>query len=86
MPEIVIDSQRQKIQRLIRDLNIRYIKGSVDRRTYQILKQKYQKMLESLPHQIVKEKEVDEQQKSEQITKIQEEISNEIRRPVRSKA
>ncbi|UJG44666.1 MAG: hypothetical protein K9W46_05670 [Candidatus Heimdallarchaeum endolithica] len=85
MPEVIIDSQRQKIQRLIRDLNIRYIKGSVDRRTYQILKQKYQKMLESLPHQIVQEKEVDEQQKSEQITKIQEEISNEISSPVISK-
>ncbi len=49
--------KRQRIQRLIRDLDIRYIKGSIDRRTYQILKTKYQNMLKELPMEGVLNKE-----------------------------
>ncbi len=37
----------KRIQRLIRDLDLRYIRGSIDRRTYQTLKNKYLQMLEN---------------------------------------
>ncbi|MHA1303655.1 MAG: hypothetical protein ACTSPI_08140, partial [Candidatus Heimdallarchaeaceae archaeon] len=84
MYEEQAELQRQRIHRLIRDLNIRYIKGAIDRRTYQTLKQKYQKMLESLPQQYEKTKElIDEPEKvRDEIKQIQEEITPEARKPV----
>ncbi len=46
----------KRIQRLIRDLDLRYIRGSIDRRTYQTLKNKYLQMLEnSAPTAAIKE-------------------------------
>ncbi|MCK4845646.1 MAG: hypothetical protein KAS95_08230, partial [Candidatus Heimdallarchaeota archaeon] len=53
-PETSVSMKR--IQRLIRDLDLRYIRGSIDRRTYQTLKNKYLQMLEkSAPTAAIKE-------------------------------
>ncbi len=49
MSEDDSSSRKRRILRFIRDLDLRYIRGSIDRRTYQTLKSKYQEMLTSLP-------------------------------------
>ncbi|MHA1954201.1 MAG: hypothetical protein ACW96U_09685, partial [Candidatus Heimdallarchaeaceae archaeon] len=49
MTEDDSSSRKRRILRFIRDLDLRYIRGSIDRRTYQTLKSKYQEMLTSLP-------------------------------------
>ena len=49
MSEEDSSSRKRRILRFIRDLDLRYIRGSIDRRTYQTLKSKYQEMLTSLP-------------------------------------
>ncbi len=92
MTEQDFELQKQKINRLIRDLNIRYIKGSLDRRTYQILKQKYLKMMDSIPQSyhetIPPEKEQEEEQKkqvNEEIEKIKDEITYEAQKTIISK-
>ena len=41
--------RKRRILRFIRDLDLRYIRGSIDRRTYQTLKNKYQEIMISLP-------------------------------------
>ncbi|MHA1397123.1 MAG: hypothetical protein ACTSSG_00230 [Candidatus Heimdallarchaeaceae archaeon] len=41
--------KKKRILRFIRDLDLRYIRGSIDRRTYQTLKNKYQEILDSFP-------------------------------------
>jgi len=41
--------KKRRILRFIRDLDLRYIRGSIDRRTYQTLKNKYQEILNALP-------------------------------------
>ncbi|MFW9851921.1 MAG: hypothetical protein ACFFDS_03200 [Candidatus Thorarchaeota archaeon] len=41
--------RKRRILRFIRDLDLRYIRGSIDRRTYQTLKNKYQEIMTSLP-------------------------------------
>ncbi len=41
--------KKRRILRFIRDLDLRYIRGSIDRRTYQTLKNKYQEILTGLP-------------------------------------
>ncbi len=41
--------KKRRILRFIRDLDLRYIRGSIDRRTYQTLKNKYQEILTALP-------------------------------------
>ena len=45
-------AKKRRILRFIRDLDLRYIRGSIDRRTYQTLKNKYQEILTSLPTSI----------------------------------
>ena len=44
--------RKRRILRFIRDLDLRYIRGSIDRRTYQTLKNKYQEIMTSLPSSI----------------------------------
>ncbi|MBY9000858.1 MAG: hypothetical protein KGD64_08100 [Candidatus Heimdallarchaeota archaeon] len=50
--------KKRRILRFIRDLDLRYIRGSIDRRTYQTLKNKYQEILTSLPTSLKSEQEM----------------------------
>jgi len=50
--------KKRRILRFIRDLDLRYIRGSIDRRTYQTLKSKYQEMLTGLPQLIIEKEEI----------------------------
>ncbi|MHA1802846.1 MAG: hypothetical protein ACTSWJ_14030, partial [Candidatus Heimdallarchaeaceae archaeon] len=49
--------KKRRILRFIRDLDLRYIRGSIDRRTYQTLKNKYQEILTALPTSLKSEEE-----------------------------
>ncbi|MHA1199503.1 MAG: hypothetical protein ACTSQF_09280 [Candidatus Heimdallarchaeaceae archaeon] len=53
-----INLKKRRILRFIRDLDLRYIRGSIDRRTYQTLKNKYKEILSSLPSDLVSQDEV----------------------------
>ncbi len=58
-----VSVKRRRILRFIRDLDLRYIRGSIDRRTYQTLKNKYKELLANLPKTIdaeIEEKELEE--------------------------
>jgi hypothetical protein len=50
--------KKRRILRFIRDLDLRYIRGSIDRRTYQTLKSKYQEMLTGLPQLIIEKEDI----------------------------
>lgn len=62
MNEEELSQRRRRILRLIRSLDIRYIRGSVDKRTYNTLKNRYYKMLQELPVQFT-----DQQTQSEDL-------------------
>lgn len=53
-----ITLKKRRILRFIRDLDLRYIRGSIDRRTYQTLKNKYKEILSGLPSGLVSQEEV----------------------------
>ena len=53
-----INLKKRRILRFIRDLDLRYIRGSIDRRTYQTLKNKYKEILSGLPSGLVSQEEV----------------------------
>ncbi|MHA1201064.1 MAG: hypothetical protein ACTSQ4_00910 [Candidatus Heimdallarchaeaceae archaeon] len=50
--------KKRRILRFIRDLDLRYIRGSIDRRTYQTLKNKYQEILTGLPASLKSDEEI----------------------------
>ena len=60
-----VSVKRRRILRFIRDLDLRYIRGSIDRRTYQTLKNKYKELLANLPKTI----DADEEEKELEETK-----------------
>ena len=53
-----ISLKKRRILRFIRDLDLRYIRGSIDRRTYQTLKNKYKEILSTLPSGLVSQESV----------------------------
>ncbi len=67
--------KKRRILRFIRDLDLRYIRGSIDRRTYQTLKNKYQEILTGLPTSLKSE---EESQKLEETKKSLPELESDI--------
>ncbi len=67
--------KKRRILRFIRDLDLRYIRGSIDRRTYQTLKNKYQEILTGLPTSL---KSDEETQKIEETKKSLPELESDI--------
>ncbi len=53
-----ITLKKRRILRFIRDLDLRYIRGSIDRRTYQTLKNKYKEILSGLPSGLISQEEI----------------------------
>lgn len=67
--------KKRRIHRFIRDLDLRYIRGSIDRRTYQTLKNKYQEILTGLPAALKSE---EESQKIAETKKALPELESDI--------
>ena len=67
--------KKRRILRFIRDLDLRYIRGSIDRRTYQTLKNKYQEILTALPTSLKSEEET---QKIEEAKKSLPELESDF--------
>ncbi|MCG3255181.1 MAG: hypothetical protein KAU62_03770, partial [Candidatus Heimdallarchaeota archaeon] len=61
-----VNVKRRRILRFIRDLDLRYIRGSIDRRTYQTLKNKYKELLANLPKTITADEEKKELEETKQ--------------------
>ncbi len=69
-----INIKKRRILRFIRDLDLRYIRGSIDRRTYQTLKNKYKEILSSLPSGLVSQEEVSIHDSQQILPKLETDI------------
>ncbi len=76
MSEDSNEIKRRRIHRLLRDLDIRYIKGSIDSRTYQLLKNKYQEMIDNLSITPLSEESIPEKITSQEISQAIEEADS----------
>ena len=67
--------KKRRILRFIRDLDLRYIRGSIDRRTYQTLKNKYQEILNALPTPLkIQEEEKTIEQSMKELPQLESDI------------
>ncbi|MCE7742589.1 MAG: hypothetical protein GOP50_09035 [Candidatus Heimdallarchaeota archaeon] len=69
-----INLKKRRILRFIRDLDLRYIRGSIDRRTYQTLKNKYKEILSSLPSGLASQDEVSMQDSKQILPEVEIDI------------
>ena len=77
-----INIKKRRILRFIRDLDLRYIRGSIDRRTYQTLKNKYKEILSSLPSGLISQEEVSIQDSQQFLPEVETEIQEIERGPI----
>ena len=74
--------KKRRILRFIRDLDLRYIRGSIDRRTYQTLKNKYQEILNSLPTTLKVEEENAIEQAKKTLPQVESDFHDMEKEPI----